>query len=254
MIRSSPVRVRLTRQFGQVRGHLGPVGQARTDVGGHRAACGLRIAARSAAMIARCSAASTPMRWIVVPGHFQVPGHVAERLEERLEPVQLLGQERIAARFANEIVQAVIELAGLGHRVRIGRRGGEFANLGGQGFRHAPESTRRVAPRIASHSRTLRTWHTSRTVRAVTFRTTAPRLGSKSTTPMPRSSISASRMGVWLTRKRIASESVTSRWPGAQVTVEDIGQDGANDRRPAQAVVERGFDGWTILHFRGGLR
>ena len=103
---------------------------------------------------------------------------------------------------------------------------------------------RRAGPRRESPRTPIlfRTWHTSRTSRAVTFRTTAPRFGSKSTTPIPRSSISASRMGVWLTRNRDRERIRDQPLPGAQVAVEDIGEDGANDRGPAEAVVERSFN------------
>ena len=167
---------------------------------------------------------------IVVPRHFQVPGHVAERPEECLQPVQFLGQERIAARFANEIVQAVIELACLGHRARIGRRGGEFANLGGEGFHtRRIHSSRRAADRLTLQDPSHLAHLADRPGRDFPHHRAA--IGQQV------DDANAAQFDQCLANWRVADAEANRERVGhqplarVQVTLEDIGQDSANDRR-----------------------
>ena len=191
-------------------------------------------------MIARCSTASTRDAVEVAAGQFEVPRHVAERAEQRLQAVRVprpgtrcrTTRERGRA-VGRRVARARSTASGSGARPRRGRE------CRPSSASTRARSARRAAPRTASHSSTFRTWHTSRTSRAVTRRTTAPRFGNRSTTPIPRSSISASRIGVWLTPKAVRERFGDQPLAGAQPAVEDVGQDGADDRGPAQAVVER---------------
>ena len=49
---------------------------------------------------------------IVVAGLVVLPGDVAEGPEQDLQPAQLLGQERVAARLGDQVVQPAVERPG----------------------------------------------------------------------------------------------------------------------------------------------
>ena len=56
----------------------------------------------------------------VVAGFVVLPGHVAKGAEQRLQPANLVSEERVAARFGDQVVQLGIEIAGLRNERRTG--------------------------------------------------------------------------------------------------------------------------------------
>ena len=49
----------------------------------------------------------------IVAGSVALPGDIAEGAEQGLQPADLLGQERIAARIGDQVVQPAVDDAGL---------------------------------------------------------------------------------------------------------------------------------------------
>ena len=63
--------------------------------------------------MARCSSASSASRRWSLRASW-CPGDVAEGAEQDLQPAQFLGQEGVAARGGDQVVQPAIDGAGLG--------------------------------------------------------------------------------------------------------------------------------------------
>ncbi len=133
----------------------------------------------------------TVMRLIVFPRN------VAEGAEHGFQPANLLGQKSVAARPGDQVVQPAVEAASLLKELGALPRFNALQSLelGGQ----RTELERINAAAGAAHGLALQgaaNLANLRTSRPVTRRTTAPRFGSRSITPVPASDTSASRIGV----------------------------------------------------------
>ena len=71
---------------------------------------------------------------IIGTGLVVFPGYVAKRAKEDFQPAQFLGQEHVAARLGDQVVQPAIESAGLLNEAPLGARfhGAETSQFQGQ--------------------------------------------------------------------------------------------------------------------------
>ena len=187
----------------------------------------------------------------VAAGLFQIPGHVAERLVERPQAGQFGSEEAVPAARADQVVQGVIEFAGLGHRVRSGRGRGQRADVGRDRLHLRPVGPLRgPAHRLAlQHLPHLKHFahvagghlpHDGPAVRQQVYHTATAEFDERLT--------DWSVTDAEAVRKCLRDEPL----PGAELPVEDVRKDGAHDGLPAQAVVERGVG--RRLEFGHGLR
>src|SRR5262249_8394060 len=115
----SPVRD-ITVSGGRRRTGPGPVLRPRTDVASHGASGRAGVP-----LPQRLDDREVLVRLLVQPAKIvaflvTLPGNVAERAEQRLEPAELLGKEVVAARGGNQVVQPAIDSAGLLDEARPG--------------------------------------------------------------------------------------------------------------------------------------